>query len=64
MNSSENVVLSPSYHKSCYHLRNRYMVDNSDALMAVWDGKPTGGTAYTVNYAHSQGKQVIIINPN
>lgn len=39
------------------------MVDNSDILLAVYDGNSKGGTAYTVEYARKQGKQVILINP-
>ena len=42
--------------------RNRYMVDQADVLIAVWDGSPSG-TGKTVRYAHQQGKPVIIINP-
>ena len=32
------------------------MVDRSDMLFAVWNGKQTGGTASTVRYAVKQGK--------
>lgn len=46
-----------------YHARNEYMVDNADALLAVWNGKKSGGTAACVNYAHKIGKPVFQINP-
>lgn len=56
--------LCHTYQRGCYHIRNRYMVDNSDLVIAVYDGGATGGTAYTVNYAREQGKEIIIIDPH
>lgn len=44
----------------------RRVVDRSDLLVAVWDGKPAaglGGTADIVAYASSKSKKVIQINP-
>ncbi len=37
--------------------RNEWMVDNSDLLVAVWDGT-TGGTANCVNYALTRGRPI------
>jgi predicted Rossmann fold nucleotide-binding protein DprA/Smf involved in DNA uptake len=45
-----------------HQTRNEWMVDNSAAIIAVWDGKPSG-TANTVEYAQKQGKPVLVINP-
>ncbi len=42
--------------------RNEYMVDNSDIVIAVWDGSK-GGTGNCVEYAQKKGKQIIYINP-
>ena len=39
------------------------MIDNSDALLAVWNGDNKGGTAYTVHYARQMGKEIVILNP-
>ena len=42
-------------------------VDESDVVMAVWDGEPprgTGGTAEVVAYARTQNKPVILIHPD
>ncbi|MFJ8953478.1 hypothetical protein ACIRO1_25525 [Streptomyces sp. NPDC102381] len=42
------------------------VVDQSDVLLAVWDGKPAGGkggTADVVAYAQRQGMDVRIIWP-
>ena len=37
------------------------MVDNSNYLVAVWNGKPSG-TGNTVNYAVEKGKEVYYID--
>jgi uncharacterized phage-like protein YoqJ len=43
-------------------LRNKWMVDNCNLLVAVWDGT-TGGTKNCYNYAISVNKPVLRINP-
>lgn len=43
-------------------LRNQYMVDHSDIVMAVHDGS-SGGTANCVNYALDQKKKIIQLQP-
>ena len=35
--------------------RNRYMVDRSAHIIAVYDGVPKGGTAQTLAYALRRG---------
>jgi len=42
--------------------RNQWMVDNSNIVLAVYDGS-LGGTANCINYAKKLNKEVIIINP-
>lgn len=37
--------------------RNRMMVDNADAVIAIWDGH-SPGTKSTIDYAQKQGKPV------
>jgi len=44
------------------HKRNRWMVDRSQAVIAVWDGTK-GGTANCVSYATKKGKPVLLIQP-
>lgn len=42
------------------------VVDNSDLLIAVWDGEPAagkGGTADIVKYANRRGVKVIVVWP-
>ena len=48
---------------SCMEERNRWMVDRSDAVIAVWDGK-SGGTANCVKYAKAKGKTIWYIHPS
>lgn len=55
-------VSCSEYYKGCMQVRNRYMVDNSSLLLAVYDGQK-GGTANTVAYARQQKKKVIVIHP-
>ena len=48
-------VLCDQPSRSCYHIRNRYMVDQSSRVIAVYDGRKDGGTSYTIDYAKAQG---------
>lgn len=47
-----------------FHQRNQYMVEHAQLLLAVWDGKPKGGTAATVRYAKSQDVPYVWLNPD
>ena len=44
------VTVCPTYSPSCFQLRNRWMVDRSDRLIAVYSGE-AGGTRNTIAYA-------------
>ena len=57
-NCAEVIVLSDRYYQGCMHLRDRFMVDNSDVVVCYLR-KKSGGTYYTVKYANSQNKKVI-----
>lgn len=59
----ETLVSDCEYNNHVMQIRNVYMVDNCDVLIAVWDGT-SGGTANCVKYAESIGKRIIRINPN
>ena len=52
-----------AYTKGCFFKRNRYLVDNCDTLLAVYDGQP-GGTAMTVGYAQECGREILYIRPD
>lgn len=51
---------SEHYFRGCMQKRNRHLVDNSSVCICYLT-KPTGGTAYTVDYARRRGLQVINI---
>lgn len=51
-------VISKDYTPDCMMRRNRYMVDASEYLIAVYNGAP-GGTRATLLYALRQGKKII-----
>lgn len=50
------------YDPWCMMRRNRYMVDHSARLLAVYDGVPKGGTAQTLAYALRRGCAVTILD--
>lgn len=56
-------VTLEEYNPKVMQIRNEWMVDNCDVLIAVWD-KTSGGTANCVKYAQSMGKEIIYIDPN
>lgn len=51
--------ISERYSKQSYWIRDKYMVDHCDVLLAVFDGKKEGGTWITVDYALRIGKPVV-----
>lgn len=58
----KETLLQTRYTPDCMQNRNKYMVDKSDYVIAVWDGTPSG-TGNTMRYAKKCDKEVIIINP-
>ena len=52
------VYTSKAYYSGCMHKRNRHLVDYS-SLCICYLTEQSGGTAYTVNYARSQGLKII-----
>ena len=67
------VIIHDSYIPSSYQERNKYIVNNCDILVAVFDGVNSGGTFNTIKYAYSQNfslnpskkeRQLIIISPD
>jgi len=58
-----HLVSNCEYNSSVMQKRNKWMVDNCDHLIAVWDGT-SGGTANCVRYAESVKKNIFRIDPN
>ena len=55
-------VVQEQYSAGCMQRRNRYMVDHSARLIAVFDGQ-AGGTQATVRYAMSRRLELVLIPP-
>lgn len=52
------VVIQEEYQPSVYSHRNRYMVEHSDRVIAVYDGREKGGTVRTIRFAHQMKKEL------
>lgn len=57
------VYVNREYHCDCMLERNRYMVDHSSFLLAVYNGNGRTGTGSTVNYARKLGREIVVIDP-
>lgn len=57
------VVSEGGYSPSKLNIRNEYIVNNSDILIAVWNGNQSGGTYNCISYARSVGKDIIKVTP-
>lgn len=55
-------LLQHKYTPDCMINRNKYMVNHSCVLLAVFDGS-LGGTMQTIRYAKQKGLQIIQIRP-
>ena len=60
--SDEQVILSEYYFKGCMQVRDRYMADRADILVAFCK-KEKGGTAFTVQYFQKKypRKQILFL---
>ena len=55
---AEIYAAAEEYHPSVYAKRNRYMVERSDRVIAVYDGREKGGTVGTIRLAHMMKKEL------
>lgn len=55
-------MLQKEYSNDCMLKRNKYMIENSSVLVAVFDGS-YGGTMQTINLAVKNGLEIIRITP-
>ena len=58
--ADETVILSENYYRGCMQVRDQYMVDRADVLLAYCK-KETGGAAYTVKYCQKKYPEKEII---
>lgn len=54
-------VLSEKYYNGCLLEHNRKMIQNSDMLIAVYDGRDKGGTLFTMCYAQVLEREIVVI---
>jgi hypothetical protein len=64
--SSIEVLQTPGSEEDAYLAAGKRVVDASDIVFAVWNGRPAkgkGGTADVVAYARQRGRPLLHINP-
>lgn len=59
----KKTVVQDHYDRWCMLRRDRYMVDHSALILAVFDGTP-GGTKYTLDCAAQQGLDICLLDLN
>ena len=62
-NGIELIVIRPDYDKygrAATHIRNRQIVEQSDAVLALWDGE-SRGTLSTINSAKRLRKEIKVV---
>ena len=55
--------VSQQYRSGCMQERNQQLVDSASILLAVYDGRPSGGTAATIRYARQRKRKIVCIDP-
>ena len=61
--ANELVYVGQEYSRDCMLIRNRYLVDHSAILLAVYNRVYRSGTEMTVRYAHRLKKELYILDP-
>lgn len=52
--------VSPEYSPACFQIRNEYMVNHSNLLIAVYNGEDSG-TRNTLKYAKNRDVEIVVI---
>ena len=61
--ADEVIYVGQEYSKDCMLKRNRYLVEHSSFLLAVYNGTRRSGTGATVRYAQQLNREIIMIDP-
>jgi uncharacterized phage-like protein YoqJ len=65
LSKAEVVIVSTGgYSAKKMQIRNEYLVDNCELLVAVWNGEEKGGTYNCIQYAKKVGREIFTINLN
>jgi uncharacterized phage-like protein YoqJ len=57
-NADSVVFVSKGYSRGCFQIRNVYMVDRAERVIAAYNGE-AGGTRNTILYAERKGVEVV-----
>ena len=65
LNCADEIVYvsETDYYKGCMFERNKYMIENSSAILAVYNGKKYGGTYQTLRMAKAARLKIFTIKP-
>lgn len=55
-------ILYPQYWDGCLPARNKWMLNNSDLVLAIWDGS-RGGTSHCIGQARMRKMSGIVFDP-
>ena len=58
--ANHTLFVCKGYSRSCFQIRNEWMVNHSARVIAVFNGKK-GGTKNTIDYAHAENVSVIVL---
>ena len=61
--ANEVVHVGKEYSRNCMLERNRWLVEHSSILLAVYNGVFRSGTGATIRYARQLGRNIYILNP-
>ena len=61
--ANEIVYVGQDYSRDCMLERNRYLVDHSSILLAVYNGSFHSGTGMTIRYAQRLKKEIYTLDP-
>ena len=61
--ANEVVYVGQKYSRDCMMKRNRYLVEHSSFLLAIYNGTRRSGTGATVRYAQQLNREIIMIDP-
>jgi len=61
---TKHYVSNEPYTHSCMQKRNEWMINRADLIIAMWNGKRSGGTYNAITYAKKLKKEIYYINPD
>lgn len=56
--ADEVIVLSETYYRGCFFVRDRFLVEHSRRMISYYDGRRSGGTYWTIRLASRMCREV------